>query len=319
PGAVSRSVPSTPPVELMYESRVGRPRLQTSVRFVLDTEHVFDRVPNKRSPRTRRQKPSGPDREEGEDNGQNQPAVRPAVTASRGRSRRLPPDRRGGGRRRDAAGAAGRARGAVRWHPVGDRRRAHGAGWRRPGHDRRHHAHHGDGQQLPAPRSGPAHSPGMTARGYPGAMLCPVCDAPETRVIDSRPVEGGRAIRRRRECEACGNRFTSYERLEPRIMVLKRSGVIEPFSSTKLASGISAALADRTMSGSDVEAVVAQVEEAVGALGTAQVTSEEIGKIVLEHLTRLDEVPYLRFASVYQEFRDAADFERAMAELESAE
>lgn len=159
----------------------------------------------------------------------------------------------------------------------------------------------------------------MTARGYPGAMLCPVCDAPETRVIDSRPVEAGRAIRRRRECEACGNRFTSYERLEPRIMVLKRSGVIEPFSSTKLASGISAALADRTMSGSDVEAVVAQVEEAVGALGTAQVTSEEIGKIVLEHLKRLDEVAYLRFASVYQEFRDAADFERAMAELESAE
>ncbi len=102
-------------------------------------------------------------------------------------------------------------------------------------------------------------------------------------------------------------------------MVLKRSGVIEPFSSTKLASGISAALADRTMSGSDVEAVVAQVEEAVGALGTAQVTSEEIGKIVLEHLKRLDEVAYLRFASVYQEFRDAADFERAMAELESAE
>src|SRR5690606_21341434 len=151
----------------------------------------------------------------------------------------------------------------------------------------------------------------MTARGYPGAMLCPVCNAPETRVIDSRPVEGGRAIRRRRECEACGNRFTSYERLEPRIMVLKRSGVIEPFSSTKLASGISAALADRTMSGSDVEAVV--------ALGTAQVAAGESGKIVLEHLKRLDEVAYLRFASVYQEFRDAADFERAMAELESAE
>ncbi|MFO7299975.1 MAG: transcriptional regulator NrdR [Actinomycetes bacterium] len=150
-------------------------------------------------------------------------------------------------------------------------------------------------------------------------MLCPVCDAPDTRVIDSRPVEGGRAIRRRRECESCGHRFTSYERLEPRLMVIKRSGLIEPFSSTKLASGISAALADRTMSGSDVEEIVAEVEQEIASLGTMQVTSEEIGRIVLEHLKRVDEVAYLRFASVYQEFRDAADFERAMAELESAE
>ncbi|HEX6946350.1 MAG TPA: transcriptional regulator NrdR [Acidimicrobiia bacterium] len=150
-------------------------------------------------------------------------------------------------------------------------------------------------------------------------MRCPVCDAPDTRVIDSRPVEAGRAIRRRRECESCQNRFTSYERMEPRIMVMKRSGMVEPFSSTKLASGISAALADRTMSGSDVEAVVAEVEEAVGALGTPQVSSEEIGRIVLERLKLLDEVAYLRFASVYQEFQDAADFERAMAELESTD
>ena len=102
-------------------------------------------------------------------------------------------------------------------------------------------------------------------------------------------------------------------------MVVKRSGLIESFSTAKLASGISAALADRTVSGSDVEAVVAEVEEAVVALGLPQVASEEIGRLVLERLKTLDEVAYLRFASVYQEFQDAADFERAMAELESAE
>lgn len=150
-------------------------------------------------------------------------------------------------------------------------------------------------------------------------MLCPVCGVSETRVIDSRPVEGGRAIRRRRECEACGHRFTSYERLEPRLMVSKRSGLVEPFSTAKLASGISAAFADRPVSGSDVEALVADVEEAVRESGTHQVSSEEIGHMVLESLKTFDEVAYLRFASVYKEFRDAADFEREMAELESSE
>lgn len=150
-------------------------------------------------------------------------------------------------------------------------------------------------------------------------MLCPACDASETRVIDSRPVEAGRAIRRRRECEVCGHRFTSYERLEPRLAVVKRSGLTEPFSTAKLASGISAAFADRPVSGSDVEAVVAEVEEAVRAGGAHQVSSETIGHEVLERLKVLDEVAYLRFASVYQEFQDATDFERAMAELESAE
>lgn len=102
-------------------------------------------------------------------------------------------------------------------------------------------------------------------------------------------------------------------------MVMKRSGHAEPFSTAKLASGVSAALADRTVSGSDVEALVAELEQAVASLGTQQVTSEEIGRLVLERLRGLDEVAYLRFASVYQEFQDAADFERAVAELESAE
>jgi transcriptional repressor NrdR len=101
-------------------------------------------------------------------------------------------------------------------------------------------------------------------------------------------------------------------------MVLKRSGRLEPYSPAKLASGISAALADRPVSGSDVEAVVDEIEDAV-ALAGPQVTSEEIGRLVLDHLRELDEVAYLRYASVYKEFQGAADFEKEMAELEAAD
>ena len=153
---------------------------------------------------------------------------------------------------------------------------------------------------------------------YPGPMLCPSCAASDTRVVDSRPAENGTSIRRRRECEACGQRFTTYERLEPQLMVLKRSEAVEPFSPAKLASGISAALADRPVSGSDIESVVAEIEEAVRAAGP-QVSTEYIGRLVLDHLRDLDEVAYLRFASVYKEFQDATDFEKEMAELEEAD
>jgi len=153
---------------------------------------------------------------------------------------------------------------------------------------------------------------------YPGAMLCPSCNATDTRVIDSRPAENGISIRRRRECDVCGHRFTTYERLEPQLMVRKRSGRLEAFSAPKLASGISASLADRPVSGSDIQVLVADVEISLRALGS-QVTSEEIGREVLDRLRALDEVAYLRFASVYKEFQGAADFEKEMAELESAE
>lgn len=149
-------------------------------------------------------------------------------------------------------------------------------------------------------------------------MLCPSCGASDTRVIDSRPAEEGSAIRRRRQCEACGHRFTTYERLEPQLMVRKRSGRLEPFSAPKLAASISAALADRPVSGSDVEDVVEQLGDAMRDAGP-QVTSEDIGRAVLDTLRELDEVAYLRFASVYKDFQDATDFEREMAELDSAE
>ena len=149
-------------------------------------------------------------------------------------------------------------------------------------------------------------------------MLCPSCASTDTRVVDSRPADGGTSIRRRRQCESCNHRFTTYERLEPQLLVMKRSGETEPFSMAKLASGISAALADRPVSGSDVESVVRDMADEIEGLGP-QVDSEVIGRLVLDRLRDLDEVAYLRFASVYKEFQGAADFEREMAELESAE
>ncbi len=149
-------------------------------------------------------------------------------------------------------------------------------------------------------------------------MLCPSCSAPDTRVIDSRPAEGGQSIRRRRECETCSGRFTTYERLEPQLVVRKRNGRLEAFSPAKLAAGISAALADRPVSGSAVELLGREVEASLREEG-GQVTTEDIGREVLDRLRSLDEVAYLRFASVYKEFQDAADFEKEVAAMESAD
>ncbi|HLT95310.1 MAG TPA: transcriptional regulator NrdR [Acidimicrobiia bacterium] len=147
-------------------------------------------------------------------------------------------------------------------------------------------------------------------------MRCPECQAAETKVIDSRPSEDGAAVRRRRICETCGARFTTYERCEQVLMVRKRSGAIEPFDAAKLTAGVGAALADRPASATQVSALVADVERLMRAKG-ATVDSEDIGKAVLERLRSVDEVAYLRFASVYKEFQGAEDFEREMAELES--
>lgn len=152
---------------------------------------------------------------------------------------------------------------------------------------------------------------------YPVGMLCPTCGSSETRVIDSRPAESGLAIRRRRLCEACDGRFTTYERPEPQLMVRKRSGRLEPFSAAKLAVGMSAALADRPISGSAVEELAEEVESVLRHFG-AQVTSEEIGREVLDRLKELDQVAYLRFASVYKDFQGPADFEKEVAALESS-
>lgn len=154
-----------------------------------------------------------------------------------------------------------------------------------------------------------------TLRGrYPAGMRCSVCGADDTKVIDSRPADGGTAIRRRRTCSACGSRFTTYERGTPILMVRKRGGPVETFSPDKLSAGVMAAVAGRPVSAQAVSELVEDIESTV-ASRQGPFPSEEIGRLVLEGLRQLDEVAYLRFASVYKDFQHAEDFEREMAAL----
>jgi transcriptional repressor NrdR len=147
-------------------------------------------------------------------------------------------------------------------------------------------------------------------------MRCPRCAAPEDKVVDSRSAEDGTAIRRRRECLSCGQRFTTYERLEESpLVVVKRSGSKEPFERTKVAAGIAAAAKNRPVTDEVIDSVAADVEEALRVSGN-EVSSQAIGRFVLERLRALDEVAYLRFASVYKEFSAAADFEREVSLLD---
>lgn len=153
--------------------------------------------------------------------------------------------------------------------------------------------------------------------GYPPpTMHCPYCTADDTRVIDSRPAEEGRVVRRRRACEQCGQRFTTFERAAIAVIVRKRDGTLQPFDVAKVRRGVERALTDRPVPPEDVDAFLAGLQRSILA-GAPETTSEEIGRRVLEGLRALDEVAYLRFASVYKEFQGAADFEREVAALES--
>ena len=148
-------------------------------------------------------------------------------------------------------------------------------------------------------------------------MRCPVCGHEEDRVVDSRTAEDGRAIRRRRECEACGNRFTTYERIEQGpLLVLKRGGAREPFDRNKLIAGIQQACKNRPVSPESIEALVDDVVEWVRGTGSGVVPSADLGREVLERLRGLDEVAYLRFASVYKDFKELTDFERELGLLQ---
>ena len=135
-------------------------------------------------------------------------------------------------------------------------------------------------------------------------------------MVDSRPAEGGAAIRRRRACVPSGHRFTTYERAAVVLVVVKRDGTVEPFDSDKIRAGIRRAMADRPMSPQRMDALVRRVEAFAAAQGS-RVMSEAIGAEVLAGLKDLDEAAYLRFASVYEEFEGARDFGRAAAALES--
>ncbi len=146
-------------------------------------------------------------------------------------------------------------------------------------------------------------------------MRCPACSSLDDKVVDSRTADDGAAIRRRRECLACGRRFTTYERLEEApLLVLKRSGGREPFRRAKVEAGVLAAAKNRPVSAAQVEALAAEVEEALRLEGP-ELPSARIGAAVLDRLRALDEVAYLRFASVYKGFEGPGDFEREVGLL----
>jgi transcriptional repressor NrdR len=147
-------------------------------------------------------------------------------------------------------------------------------------------------------------------------MRCPYCSAEEDKVVDSRVAEEGRAIRRRRECLGCGRRYTTFERAEEvPLLILKRNGIEEPFLREKATEGIRRAVKNRPVTEAEIEAVVDDVEEAMRLDGRRPVPSAEIGREILERLRDLDDVAYLRFASVYKDFQELTDFERELGLL----
>jgi transcriptional repressor NrdR len=146
-------------------------------------------------------------------------------------------------------------------------------------------------------------------------VRCPWCQSLDDKVVDSRLVEEGIVIRRRRECLSCGRRFTTYERLEEApLWVGKRAGQREPFDRVKVVAGVRAATKNRPVTEEQLEDLAQQVEEALRGEG-AEVTSQQIGVAVLERLRALDDVAYLRFASVYKGFADIGDFQREVGLL----
>ncbi len=148
-------------------------------------------------------------------------------------------------------------------------------------------------------------------------MRCPHCQADDDRVIDSRVTDDGTAIRRRRECASCAKRFTTYERIEGEelLRVVKRDGRVQSFDRRKLLNGMIVACEKRPVPSAELEAAVNRIHQALQAEGEREVTSQRIGELAMEELRRLDQVAYVRFASVYKQFQDLGEF---MAELKKA-
>ena len=147
-------------------------------------------------------------------------------------------------------------------------------------------------------------------------MYCPYCRHPDSRVIDSRTAEDGVAIRRRRSCPACGRRFTTQETVI--LTVAKRSGVTEPFNRDKIVRGVRRACQGRPVSEDQLALLAQQVEEVIRSRGSGEIPSNEVGLAILGPLRDLDEVAYLRFASVYRGFESLADFEAEITALRAA-
>lgn len=146
-------------------------------------------------------------------------------------------------------------------------------------------------------------------------MFCPFCHHTDSRVLDSRVTEDGAAIRRRRQCPACERRFTTVEQMQ--LVVIKKSGVVEPFQRDKVIAGVRKACTGRPVTDDDLARLGQQVEETLKASGLAEVPTEEIGLAILTPLSQLDPVAYLRFASVYKHYQSLADFESEIEALRS--
>ncbi|MBR3786111.1 MAG: transcriptional repressor NrdR [Firmicutes bacterium] len=147
-------------------------------------------------------------------------------------------------------------------------------------------------------------------------MRCPYCENPDTKVIDSRPTEEGHAIRRRRGCEKCGKRFTTYEKVEETIiMIIKKDGRREAFDRNKIMSGIVKACEKRPVPVAEMERVVNEIERGLNNMVEKEVESTFVGELVMEKLKELDEVAYVRFASVYRQFTDVNTFVKEIEKL----
>ncbi|MGY3750685.1 transcriptional regulator NrdR [Vagococcus acidifermentans] len=147
-------------------------------------------------------------------------------------------------------------------------------------------------------------------------MQCPRCHYNGSRVVDSRPADEGRAIRRRRECESCGFRFTTFERIEVApLLVVKKNGAREEFNRDKILRGLIRSAEKRPVSMEQMEQIVDKVENKVRQLGESEVSTTQIGEYVMEELVHLDEIAYIRFASVYRQFKDMSVFLKELQEI----
>lgn len=149
-------------------------------------------------------------------------------------------------------------------------------------------------------------------------MKCSQCASDDTKVIESRDVADGKAVRRRRECITCRHRFTTYERMErPQLIVVKNSGMRELFSREKLLSGLYRACEKTAVTSLQLDRLVGRIEDTLYASGEQEVPTTTIGKLTMEQLSGLDEVAYVRFASVYRRFTDLAGFERELSQIKN--
>lgn len=150
-------------------------------------------------------------------------------------------------------------------------------------------------------------------------MKCPFCSQQNSRVVDSRSVKDGSLIRRRRECEACKRRFTTYEYIEKiPLMVIKNDGRREPYNREKLKMGLITACKKRPVRMDEIDSLVLTVEKEMDRLGSSEVPSNKLGEIVVKNLKKLDPVAYVRFASVYYRFEAVSEFEKRIKELDTA-